>query len=489
MAMKKILIYTVVLIAMSVTSCDDLLVEEPRSFVAPDQFFNTVEECEGALFGVKSFMANYEIAEKWYLLRSELGTDVALMRELPHWTMQNYELEVEYSYLVDIWRAHYTAIGNANMLVSRMADSPINETDKNRIIAEAKFFRAFYYFRLSRYWGDVPLWTDELDVDAVSTMGRTPLQEVRAQVIKDLSEAEDILPESVGSQTGRPTKWAAKSLLAKVYLFEEDWQNAKNKAGEVIQNSGHRLLIDYNDIFDVENEFNDEIIYTVDFIRDIRGSNVHTNASPRPKDEPAFPGGAGYYYNGWGMFTVMPSYCESFADGDSRKHMSNYSQIETQIDGKDTIIPLNLIYFYKWNDFGAPKNNGDRNTIILRYADVLLIYAEAENNLTGPTSEAHDKINLVRRRAFGDQDHNLAGLSKEQFQQAIMDERKWELGGEGHRRWDLVRWGKLVEAVQSAAADNPIGAANVKPHHVLFPVPLIEIQKNPNLLPNNPGYE
>ena len=115
MAMKKTLIYTVVLIAMSVTSCDDLLVEEPRSFVAPDQFFNTVEECEGALFGVKSFMANYEIAEKWYLLRSELGTDVALMRELPHWTMQNYELEVEYSYLVDIWRAHYTAIGNANM--------------------------------------------------------------------------------------------------------------------------------------------------------------------------------------------------------------------------------------------------------------------------------------------------------------------------------------------------------------------------------------
>ncbi|MCG6187642.1 RagB/SusD family nutrient uptake outer membrane protein [Maribellus maritimus] len=481
----KFKIYIFFLVATLLVSCSDLLTEEPTSFISPSEYFNTVDECKAALFGVKNYLSNQYINEKVFILTSELGTDVSYMRELDQWTCQNYNLEVNYDWLNESWLAFYKAIGSANMVVNRVGKAEIDEDEKADIVASAKFFRAYYYFNLSNYFGAVPLWLDELDVDEVSILGRSSVSEVRSQIIQDLKDGEEILPSVRNSdETGLPTKWVAKALLSKVYLFNEEWENARDKAAEIINESPHSLLSSYNDIFDVENERNKEIIFCLDQIQDIAGSQIHTNASPRPKDEPKFSG-SDHYFNGWGMLCAQPSYVNSFADDDSRKYMSNFSTAEAD-DG--TIYDLKFIYYYKWNILGEPKNNGDRDIIIFRLADFYLVYAEAENELNGPTQEAYSMINRVRQRAFGDDLHNLSGLDKETFREAIMDERKWELGGEGYRRWDLNRWGKLVEAVQSSADANPIGAANVKVHHILFPIPDVELEKNPNLLPNNPGY-
>ena len=477
--------YILFIVVSLLVSCSDILTEEPTSFISPSEYFNSVDECKAALYGVKGYLSNQYINELYYISISELGTDVSSEREMPQFTFMNYNLEVNYDWLNESWLVYYRAIGAANMVVSRVEKADIDENAKADIVASAKFFRALYYFHLSNYFGAVPLWTDELDVDEVSVLGRSPQSEVRTQIIQDLKDGEEVLPSvRSGEETGLPTKWAVKALLSKVYLFNQDWENARDKAAEIINDSPHTLLNNYDDIFDVNNERNNEIIFCIDQIQDIAGSKIHTNASPRPKDEPKFSGSTNYF-NGWGMLCAQPSYVNSFADGDSRKHMSNFSTVEAD-DG--TVYDLKFIYYYKWNIFGEPKNNGDRDVIISRLADFYLVYAEAENELNGPTQEAYDKINKVRQRAFGDTDHDLNGLSKDSFREAIMDERKWELGGEGYRRWDLIRWGKLVEAVQASADVNPIGAANVKAHHNLFPIPDVELVKNPNLLPNNPGY-
>lgn len=482
--MKCTIIYYVLLIGF-LFSCDvnDILVEEPRDSFNPNQYFNSDVEAIASVNGVYANLTDHNLLGSGpNLFFWQHGTDlsnVAGGRQLNFpqhvYTLSAGNATVNFADLDTKWRGLYRSIGDANLVINRVAEANnVNENTKERVIGEAKFLRAYFYYWLTNLWGDVPLWTDELNIDEVSELPRSPVNEVRDQMITDLLDAEESLPSSYsGSDLGRASKWAAKILLTKVYLWQEQWEKARNTANDIIENSPHRLLNNFGDIFGDKNEFNDEIIWEISFVRDDFSHNNSTKYTPRPQDEPDVPG---YDINGFGLITVAEEFVNSFDPQDER--LPTYAWNGTEE------VQTNFWYCLKYINWDAPRGNSGVNELIFRLADAYLMFAEAENELNGPSTQAYNRINKIRNRAGVSE---LSGLSQEEFRTAIMDERKWELAFEHHRRWDLIRWGKLQEAVQSMVITNPAGAANIQPHHRLAPIPPNELSKNPNL-DQNPGY-
>lgn len=282
--------------------------------------------------------------------------------------------------------------------------------------------------------------------------------------------------------------------MTKIYLIQEKWQEARDKAVEIINNSSHRLLDNYADVFDPNNEYNEEVIWAIDFVKDTNPTDWVDHFTPRIRDEPANSSEREALSNelssrkegftGYGLAIPLPDYVDEFPTDDLRRSsniVENYLGYE-----------LNFPYMPKmWNldQINSPRGNHGDNKIIFRLADVYLMAAEAENELNGPAN-AYEYINRVRERAY-DPDQPLSGLTQQQFREAIYAERRWELGGEGHRRLDLIRWGILEEVVKDTEYRVYNPAANIQPKHVLLPIPVEELRLNPALLesdPTNNGY-
>lgn len=512
--MKRIIINLLVLMVLSFNSCSNLLNEDPKDFVSPQGFFNTEDEVTSALYGVYGYLHDIYIGDYEKIFIADIGVDNMITRQSPRVDVyQYYQMDaptVEYS---TFWKNHYAAIGSANMVIARTEKSALKEEFKNSIIAEARFLRAFFYNNLVLMWGDVPMWLDELNVEEVSTVARTPKSEVLEQIIADLEYAASTLPgkREVKDQ-GRVTSWSAKSIMARVCLLDNQWQKAYDLSKEVIQSSPHKLLNDFNQIFDFKNKFNDELIFVIPGLTDVKGSQIHSFTNPRGRDESGKvdalfkegkkairPDGtivssSGELFQGWGMFNTTKNLLASFEAGDTRKDIMDWNGL-TMTDGTKITFDGgdgggSGHYMLKWIAFDEKANNGSRDIHHIRLAELYLIQAEAANELNKP-AEAIALLNVLRERAFGDSSHNYASsLSKEEIKKAIVNENRWELCGEGVRRWYLIHWGYdyLYNAVQALKDENPRAATNIKPHHVLFKVPDEEFIKNPNLGVNNPGY-
>jgi hypothetical protein len=282
--------------------------------------------------------------------------------------------------------------------------------------------------------------------------------------------------------------------MVKLYLIQQQWQPARDKALEIINDSPHQLLDDYAAIFDPNNEFNAESILEINFVKDINQNDWVDHFTPRIRDEPKDPTKRGELsaalaarnegFTGYGLAIPIPDYVNDFPMDDLRRA----SNVVTEYLG----FELNFPYMPKmWNvdQINSPRGNHGDNKIIFRLADVYLMAAEAENELNGPDN-AYQYINRVRERAY-EPDQPLSGLTQETFRQAIYDERRWELGGEGHRRLDLIRWGILLDVVRSTEYRIWNPADNIQPRHVLLPIPPEEFNLNPALLasdPTNNGY-
>jgi hypothetical protein len=275
-------------------------------------------------------------------------------------------------------------------------------------------------------------------------------------------------------------------LMAHIYLDMKNWTKAKEKAGEVISSSPHSLISNYENIFGVKNEFNAENIWEIDHTADKNPSSITDACVPRAFDEPSFPEYTSVM-NGFGLTSSSAEFIASFDSEDLRRKMYNWPHDFPELKPSKAFT---FHYVYKNIEFGI-RSNHNLNKIIYRLADAYLMYAEAENQLNGPTPDAFEKINTIRKRAFTNNTTKLYSLSilssKDAFQQAIVNERKWELGFEGFRRWDLNRWGILVKALNSQTITNQIGIGNFKDFHNLLPIPAEEIALNPSLV-QNPGY-
>lgn len=391
--------------------------------------------------------------------------------------------------LITLYAGAYNGINRSNTVIDRSAGIEMDENLKKRYVAEAKFLRALHYFNLVQYYGDVPLVTKETTSLEGLEIARSPVADVFALIEADLKEAEAVLPKTYpASESGRATQGAAKGILARVYLFRAGatqtspfWAMAAAKSKEVIDLAVYDLYANFADAFALTARGGKENIFEVQYLTDVRGHGLGRGFGVR--SAPIYPGG------GAGIARPTASLYNAYTAEDKRKavtfitsYVSGTSNVTLSITDPDF---TKAISFQKLWDKSAKTNGGEGTSRpVLRYSDVLLMYAEALNETNnGPTTEAYAALNKVRTRAGL---AALSGLTYQTFKQAVWLERRLELTFENIRRFDLVRTGRLIEAVK---AENSFGRnAVIQPFHVLLPIPQNDMDVNPKLV-QNPGYK
>lgn len=498
MLKRKIFFIPLICILFVCVSCEKTLTEDPQSIIAPDAFFQTEAQSRQATNGVYSHLPG--IFNQTGLRAVTLaGTDL-FMNQGGSATVEAIQ-DYNFSSATEanshaVWKVCYAAIKDANFVISRISASSIDEEAKTQLLAETKFLRALYYFILTNTFGDVPLWTEELKIQEISTLPRSPLAEVRAQMIQDLEEAAASLPARYdASNIGRATKGAALTLLAKVHLFNEDWQKAYDTASQV-KDGEYILLPHFADLFDPYNKSknNQESIFEIQYKRSAATNQNFVVNSFYTWFFPTGDATGGTYAGVDFGSTILQSYpqfyptqymIDLYEKQDERREVSlawGFNGQEFDRGSKDD----RPWFGPKFWDLTANRTASEKNFYFLRYADVIMILAEAANEM-GNTAEAVAHINMIKGRAKAELLEVGGKLSQEQLREVIMKERAREFVGEFQRKWDLSRWGKLVEAIQRIANDSQDGAKNVQAHHALFPIPYDEIVKNDKLT-QNPGY-
>ena len=371
----------------------------------------------------------------------------------------NNTLPPDNQYVGATWQTFYSIIYHANAIIENVPGSPVPDSLKQVYIAEAKVFRAYCHLYLTSYFGDVPLITTT-NITVTALKPRTPKSEVLAAVVADLKDAEAALPVS-NVRNGRVNKYVATALLARVYLYQEDWANAEAAASSLINTPGITLEPEPNNVF---LRGSTEAIWQINTSGGTSDNYTYFAGSNVPP-----PGATSSTLKS--LATLRPELYNAFEPGDKRK--------TAWVGYNNTITPTNPFYYdYKYKQLTTPTSSAlIEDYMLLRLAEQYLIRAEAraqQQNLNG----AVDDIYQIRKRA------GLAplssGLSQNNILLAIEKERKLELFGEGYgHRWiDLIRT-KRADAV--LGAEKP---ATWRSTATLFPIPATEILTNPNLTPN-----
>lgn len=364
--------------------------------------------------------------------------------------------------VTNVWTQSYRTVQKANVVLNRI-DKITYKSDiirKNRI-GEVKFIRALMYFNLVRLYGDVPLVTQETENPNVYFgQGRTAADKVYEQIRKDLSEAADVLPD-VAAQPGRVIKTAAQALLAKVLLTKKDYAGAKAQLLNVVNSGKHLLLTNPADVFSPTNENNREILFAVQFASGVNGNT-----------------------EGSTMFQqYAPSGTVSGAKGHSLPTKSLYALYQPTDKRKGvyvTVTPSGIPWCRKLSQPTTVITDGGSDVVLLRYADVLLMLAEAENEL-GNKTDAAGYLNQVRTRA------GLPAVEETAELRAAIDlERRLELIGEGHRWFDLLRTGNAVRVMNDWFKANNI-LITITEKSLLMPVPQGQVDTDPSIKQNE-GY-
>jgi hypothetical protein len=505
----KNLIYTGLFLALAaLSSCtDDFLDTEPLDRASVDTYWTSEINAKAALSGVyESMYQVYGFEAQW---GSELDAITPNAFDNDNRDGQSAiarGLNDPDNVLVNkTWRVAFEGIGRANILIENIDRVPMNEDLKERFKAEAVFMRAFYYHNLTKFFGDVPLILEAPNNNTQGQLPRTPKAEVVDAIINDLNMAASILPENYpSSEAGRATKGAALALKARVALYNERWPEAIDASREVVNSGVYSLFPDFRELFLEENEGNSEVIFDVQFVTPFFTNNYHNafigagrvavvqdlvDAFPMTDGEP---------------IATSPLYdpANPFANRDPRLNQSivtEGSNFNGQVvTGEESFLNTTGYCFKKYTYFvddeervAPPPTQAETNYIIIRYAEVLLTLAEAENEQNGPTTVAYDAINALRSRASVNMPEVAPGLSKEAFREVVRNERRIELAGEGLYYNDILRW-RIAESVMNADALDSEGVVVETrvfdpARDYLWPIPTRDILLNPNL-EQNPGY-
>lgn len=467
------------LVLPSMFSCKKFLDIDPLFTQDAENFFETPNDYQRALTGAydllqSSFMTVWvgEIASDNSIAGGESVNDTEGLHEIEAMAHDAVNNELR-----SIFRWNYAGVTRANYLLENKNN--IDFEGKDKIIAEATFLRAYYYFELVKYFGDVPLVVDKrLGADEVTKIDRTPRSEVFAQIEQDLIFAAAGL-DWIDPVKGRITKGACLSLLGKAYLYQNKFDQAASTLDQVIDQNQYELISEYNDLFKVNNEGHSESVFDVQYSGAEGGGYgclicLEGNAAPGFQGIRQYSGpiyGDGNSYN----LPTQDLY-DAFDATDIRRDATvldidafiadqpNSSDITYAIGGGGHTGFYNNKYIKRQGEIGLPDNDltSPVNYVVIRYADVLLMAAEAHNRASTPDdSKAQDYLNQVRNRV------NMSPINAtgNALTEAIWLERRLELSGEGHRFFDLVRTGK--------AADEINGFVSGK--HELFPIPQVEI--------------
>ncbi len=419
-----------------------------------------------------------DIATDNSLCGGESATDVIGLQQIDDYT--HYPNNDN---LTSIWRWLYEGVNRANYMEENKSN--IDFDSKEALYAEVYFLRAYYYFQLVKFFGDVPLFTEaRLTAGDSGTLTRVPKEEVYAQIEIDLQNAVDNLPTSQ-SQIGRVNKFTAYSLLGKVLLYQDKFNESAAAFDNVI--GVYSLVNDYGSQFLRLGENGPESIFEVQYTNTSNwwdwgcpqcseGNFGIIHTGPRGWSGPE-------YAQGWSFNVPTEAFYNSFAVGDTRQD-ATVLDIEafaaatgaTYTEGYEHTGYYNNKYIPRAGESGAQTElNYLTNYRAIRYSDVLLMAAEAYNRGGIDDGIAQEYLNQVRRRAFGDQDHDIS-LTGTALTDAIWEERKFELSMEGHRFFDLVRTGQAPSMI----------AGFQQGKHEVFPIPQQEIDISG--LTQNPGY-
>jgi hypothetical protein len=477
--MKKYIISSLIFLAAA-SGCEKSLDFEVKDRITLENFFGTSDDAVAAINAIYDALGDVDLYNSSVWLVQDIASDDC--DALSTWNDPNahqfdrYTLQSTNNYTTNIWRASYQLISRANLAIERIPGINMDETLKNRLLGEAKFLRALNYFNLVRLFGDVPLVLQtESDIDDY-LVPRTDRETVYAQIISDLEDASGVLPKTfAGVNSGRATKGAALGILSKVYLTLQEWELAAGTASAVMDLGVYGLWDDFTDNFKESLKNGKESVFAVQFYSDVQSENTRIVISGLPSIY-AFPAGVGI---------ILPTedLVNSFEPGDFRYETTFFE--EYFYFGNNTFDP----HIWKhWDQEAYPPDKTGQsgaNFPVMRYSEILLIYAEALNELNqGPTIEAYEAVNAVRARARNGVDGvvpDLEGLSYEQFREAVLKEKRCETVNEGQRWFDLVRTGNLEEYVKRAKGDK----ANPQPFNYVFPIPQREMDLNKNLVQND----
>jgi len=392
------------------------------------------------------------------------------------------------------WVSHYRAIGNANLAIEKIPDIEMDEALKKKYLGEARFLRAYFYYNLVRIFGKIPFIEQPIDLTSPDLHAPQASEEdIYALIVEDLTIAEASgLPFTDAG--GRVSLGAVKSLLSSVYLTmagyplekgTEYYQKAADKANEVILSDQYYLFSSYGDLNNVATKNIGENIFMVQYDEQIEPFNgLQVSIIPYNK-------GISAYSAETGAIFAQREFVESYESGDQRAEEKQFYYTTYTLEAdRSTTIDLGGYYIFKYFDADAhlSTQNSGLNWPIMRYAEVLLIYAEASNEVSGPSSEAYEAINKIRRRAGLPE---LSGLSQSAFREAIWRERWYELSFENKTWFDMARLRKAFN-VTTGNFDDFIGhqfsyGPILKERELLFPIPTAEIRNNKSLV-QNPGY-
>lgn len=505
--MKKIIILFSLVFMLQ--GCNDALEILPDDRLNSEAFFKTgsSEEIASAVNSIyqplqRSYMYNLRMWTLDIVANEGIVGNEAGGNGLETIQMSNFITTSDNSGAKELWRGPWQGINRANWILDNIANAEnAVATKKSQYEGEAYFLRALYYFNAVRLFGDVPLFTHQQTADDNLNVSRTPQEDVYDQIVSDLTTAASLLPPSYeGKDIGRATKGAALGLLAKVHLTRKRYPLVISTVESLMGLNVYALNEDYADNFNALKENGKESLFEVQYEKDlgfdpfdVNGQGAWHAQYMAPVGSPV---GGPQWGGGFGWFHVNPEFVNSFETGDKRKTVSvfvagdvyngwvyNPELSRTGFTVKKFISP----YVGVNQPMDSPLNFP-----VLRYSDVLLMYAEALNEL-GETSEAcapatdpnnGGPLNRVRVRAGLP---NISG-DQEEVREIIRHERRIELAFEGGHRWfDLIRYEENGEYAKDYF--HGVGKTNFTlPKHLLLPIPFDDIQSNPNLSPNNPGY-
>ncbi|MDR8389540.1 RagB/SusD family nutrient uptake outer membrane protein [Aliifodinibius sp. S!AR15-10] len=504
------LVFTV-LLAASLVGCEEDLIENP-DFINPDTFY---QDSDDLVKGVNGVYDNLAEGGQWfnffynrYVFEELVGYQVGW--EKGPLDFQTGNVSPTDEYISAYWDLSYAAINRANGVIeaAQNMENPSDPGLRDRILAEAKFLRSFYYFNLIRYFDDVPF-TTERTTELEFASNEDGKRKILDMMFEDLQSAANVLPsEYTGSDLGRATRWAAKALLMKAYLMDEQWDQARSTAEDIMSNSPHYLFDDFAWNFDTEHENMGERIFEAQVSASV-DSDEFTNHHAHfvPPDLPTDMGGVGWHWlDGTKAFrmkydesderipgTFIESYPSTRVDGatvrwseDADFNLSRFGGVVS--NDADPNNPDDLIFgsgfVAKWVEVGiSSENNTEKNVPYLRYADVLLGHSEAANE--SGNGDPYLGINMVRERAGLPE---LSGLSQEELRDAIVDEFVLEFAFEQKTYPFLKRMSShggnkkdyLAEYVNEFINTYDVNRTHGEQDHVL-PLPLDEVQSNPNV--------
>jgi tetratricopeptide (TPR) repeat protein len=497
--MKKSIIslFSILILSGISGGCSSFLDENPTDRLVAANFYTGEKDAQAAVD------ATYEQLNSLYnrlmYMLGELPTDnMKNGLGMPNPFLQDLEFlrhNSQNTFVRDMWKNCYSGISRANSAINRIPGiEKVPENKKNRFVGEACFLRGLYYFNLVRYFGDVPLILNLQTVED-AMVPRTPKAEVYNQIIQDLTFAENNLPlrpEYTALDEGRANRGAAKILLGKVYLTMGEFEKATDKLAEVVENEsayGFGLHENYGANWKSDTEAGIEAVFYVEYkAPPFKNNGEMSLAGPKY----SVPKQIGVAAMNEADIPTRELYA-LFDDKDTRKAVNFRTEFNHFTTGETIIssIPLSVKYFVEGLSSG---DFCDVNMHIIRYADALLMYAEALNEV-GESLKALDVLNKIRQRAYGDDSGNYGPMPQEQFRSAVLNERRLEFPHEGHRWFDLVRTGTFVRRMKEhgayeakvAEANKTDIAGNIKEHMILMPVPQSEIDLNP-ALEQNPGW-